>query len=90
MKKELECLHIEEQLLLKRKEADDLRRQLAEQRHRVTRLRGKSDIFKIERRNTVGPASKRNIKGDIKLSINLETNEVDINIKTLSQSKILR
>ena len=74
MKNELLCLKRDEQLLLKRNEADELRRLVTEQKKQNTKLRGKSDCVVNENESRTGEMSMPG----------------DINIKTLRKSKKLR
>lgn len=90
MRKELEALQKEEVLLSRRKEADALRGQLAEQRARVTRLRGNIDSFKTERRQISDSKKKSSPcnrdKKTASFGNELLANSDDIDILTLRRN----
>lgn len=84
LRRQLEGAKKEEQLLKRRSEADELRRQIEAQHRSNARLRGmpKSDSFQNESKDKKAK-SKESIKFDF-------PNNEDININTLRKSKKLR
>ena len=85
MKKEVENLRKEENLSIRRLEVDVLRQQLADQRTRVTRLRGNTDSFKTESRNvnTKKAAACANLGNELRVDNNdTDKCEIEMQLKT--------